>query len=155
MRSPAPYEVEQGAQIVQNEYIVYLRETASLESHFEWIGMDLSMTRPMFRTLRAVNAYRADLSDDLVHNLIRFDPGVSVVEPDIYVRPELGQRPQPAEGEQNRGHQNVRKWTRRPGFNMKWWNKMIVASQKVRFWPLYVGVHVPSTCGSHVDLPDE
>ncbi|KAL9617983.1 MAG: hypothetical protein Q9160_007288 [Pyrenula sp. 1 TL-2023] len=100
--------------------------------------MNLDETLPMFRNLRWINAYRAKLSEDLVQDLIRCDPQVGLVEPDIEVRPNLEEEirsvpRRPASNvEVDKNVKNVRKWQTLVNFRrLKWWNKMIVAGRKM------------------------
>ena len=66
---------------VVNEYIIALHSHHNLDDHFRNIGMTFSQERTdMFFPLNAMNSYRARLTEDFVHNVIRFDPGVHSVE---------------------------------------------------------------------------
>lgn len=77
---PCPHSEASGELI--DEYIVELNPDHTLHSHFQNIGMDLSKKEgtDLFFPLETINSYRARLTEDFVHNIIRFDPGVHSVE---------------------------------------------------------------------------
>jgi hypothetical protein len=83
--TPCPY-YRPDAELVEHGYIVVLREGHTLEKHFEQIGSDLSRDASRFHPITAINAYHARLDHDLVHQQIRFDPGVEFVEHDHKVQ---------------------------------------------------------------------
>ncbi|KAL9616929.1 MAG: hypothetical protein Q9160_008242 [Pyrenula sp. 1 TL-2023] len=133
----APYEVPKGADVVEDQYFVMLKESASLDAHFDWIGLQLRGPKYRFRWIGAFNGYRAHLSDlpkDTVENLIRYDPHVDRIDPNVYVRPGFGGR------RTVRNRRSNAKW--HAGFDvfMKWWNKMILAGKRVDNWTLQPGV---------------
>jgi hypothetical protein len=64
-----------------------LHEGHTLEVHFERIGMDLSNSSDIFAPIETINGYRARLNEHTVHNLVRYDPGVKLVEHDSFIEP--------------------------------------------------------------------
>lgn len=139
----ARYEVPPGARIIPDEYIVYLRPPANPKSHFQWIGIDLAATKERFRYLRFINAYRAKLPMELVQDLIRCDPQVYRVEPDIEVRPDIREEMRSVPRRPASNFRNVRKWRKVPSYRLKWWNKMIIAGRRIANWDTYLGVSNP------------
>jgi cerevisin len=79
-QQPCPHYESSGELI--DEYIVELHPHHTLEDHFQNIGMDLSKKQgtDLFYPLETIHSYRARLTEDFVHNIIRFDPGVHSVE---------------------------------------------------------------------------
>lgn len=57
-----------------------------IAAHFEHIGMNLSETASLFPPIESINSYRARLDEKIVHQLIRHDPGVKLVQHDNYAR---------------------------------------------------------------------
>lgn len=62
-----------------DQYIVRLHDDHTLDNHFEHIGMDLSNGTDVFHSLEVLHSYRATLTEEFVHNIIRYDPGVHSV----------------------------------------------------------------------------
>lgn len=79
--APCPYH-RPSAELIADKYIVVLHDGHTLEKHFEHIRRDLSQNSSMFHPIATINGYRARLTEDVVHELIRFDPGVEFVEHD-------------------------------------------------------------------------
>lgn len=61
-----------------------LHERHTINDHFNQIGVNLSETIPNFAPISAINGYRARLDNHTVHNLVRLDPGVKLVEHDYH-----------------------------------------------------------------------
>ncbi|KAF5027005.1 hypothetical protein F66182_880 [Fusarium sp. NRRL 66182] len=78
---PCPYH-RPNAELIEDEYIVVLHQGHTIQQHFKHIGSDLTVNASMFYPIDAINGYRAKLSHELVHDRIRFDPGVEFVEHD-------------------------------------------------------------------------
>lgn len=66
---------------VPDSYIVMLRDGYKLEDHFAFIGIDLSQTEGFMR-INTISAYAGKFSKETVHEKIRRDPGVKLVEED-------------------------------------------------------------------------
>ncbi|WXC59659.1 hypothetical protein SNK03_005519 [Fusarium graminearum] len=78
---PAPL-IRVNAELISDEYIVVLHQGYTLRQHFNQIGRDLDTNATLFYPIDSINGYRAKLPHDLLHNHIRFDPGVEFVEQD-------------------------------------------------------------------------
>ncbi|KAF4956266.1 hypothetical protein FSARC_11622 [Fusarium sarcochroum] len=78
---PCPYH-RPDAELIEDEYVVVLHQGHTLKQHFEQIGNDLAINASMFYPIDSINGYRAKLPQNLVHDHIRFDPGVEFVEHD-------------------------------------------------------------------------
>lgn len=113
--------------------------------------MNIADERPntQFSRLKSINAYSTSLSGDLVHGLIRCDPNVQRVEPNVFLKQGPRGRLSPIRGSPVTGAQSTgqekRQWNIRNTFTMRWWNKMIVAGKIVRNWILHPGVSHPLT----------
>ncbi|RYP58291.1 hypothetical protein DL769_009027 [Monosporascus sp. CRB-8-3] len=78
-RQPCPHYEPEGELV--DEYIVELHDHQSLDDHFRNIGMDLRQEgTDFFRHLEELHSYRARLTEDFIHNVVRFDPAVRSVE---------------------------------------------------------------------------
>lgn len=71
--------------VVEDEYIVVLNYGHSLQQHFEQIGTNLAVNASMFHPINSINGYRARLPYELLHETIRFDPGVEFIERDTHI----------------------------------------------------------------------
>lgn len=83
---PAPYyRADDEALLINDEYGIVLHESYTLDDHFKFIGVNLEQgqNETMFQRISLINGYRARLDFDLVHDKIRYDPGVEFVEHDI------------------------------------------------------------------------
>ncbi|KAF5231899.1 hypothetical protein FAUST_9035 [Fusarium austroamericanum] len=78
---PAPL-IRANAELIDDEYIVVLHQGHTLKQHFDQIGRDLATNATLFYPIDSINGYRAKLPHDLLHDHIRFDPGVEFVEQD-------------------------------------------------------------------------
>ncbi|KAM7205939.1 Peptidase S8/S53 domain containing protein [Rhypophila sp. PSN 637] len=82
---PCPHVEPEGEAV--DEYIVELHDHHSLEDHFHNIGTDLRVEgTDLFRYLEVLHAYRARLTPEIVHNTVRFDPGVRSVERGVVLK---------------------------------------------------------------------
>jgi hypothetical protein len=80
--TPAPFSLGWGKNmtLIENEYIVVLHDNHTLEDHFGFIGTNLS-NNENFKHLESFNIYRVGLGNEtLLHEMIRYDPGVRSVE---------------------------------------------------------------------------
>ncbi|KAF2804002.1 uncharacterized protein BDZ99DRAFT_157646 [Mytilinidion resinicola] len=75
----ARYHRPEGVELLDDEYIVLLRPGYTIEADCECIGRDLQKDRS-FHHLDSINGYTAQLNSNTVHDLIRNDPGVRLVE---------------------------------------------------------------------------
>jgi len=71
----APHEL-----LVKDEYIVLFHDYYSLEEHNNFVGYNLSERAEKFSYMRALNAYSLKISEDILHKLIRYNPGMEFVE---------------------------------------------------------------------------
>ncbi|KAJ4247524.1 hypothetical protein NW762_013204 [Fusarium torreyae] len=78
---PCPYHRPE-AELIEDEYVVVLHRGHTLQQHFEQIGNDLTVNASMFYPIDSINGYRAKLPHNLVHEHVRFDPGVDFVQHD-------------------------------------------------------------------------
>jgi len=79
----APYNKPDSGH-VEDTYFVAFHDNHTLEDHFLFIGQNLSETATYFHSLHGFG-YHAQLDSFIVHELIRYDPGVLQVDHDIYV----------------------------------------------------------------------
>lgn len=77
----APYSRAEDT-IFEDEYIIHFHEGHTLADHQSATGLDVA-NLPDFRELDWLPGYRAALSNNDVHRLVRRDPGVKLVEHDI------------------------------------------------------------------------
>lgn len=76
-----PYYRTNEEALVADEYLVMLDENHTLESHFQFLGQNLSEAQGLeFQWMNAFHGYRITVPRGLVHDHIRFDPGVKFVE---------------------------------------------------------------------------
>jgi hypothetical protein len=80
----APYRQIDPERTVPDDYGVLLRDGYTLEQHFEFLGQNLSETARDFRYFRSFNSYHAVLDSEFLHERVRSDPGVYLVEHDAY-----------------------------------------------------------------------
>jgi hypothetical protein len=78
--NPANYIVPGGSRLVPDEFVVKLRDGHTLEDHFENIGLNISKVAQMFSPMELINSYRCRIDSNIMHDLIRHDPGVQHVE---------------------------------------------------------------------------
>ncbi|KAL9111316.1 MAG: hypothetical protein Q9227_004193 [Pyrenula ochraceoflavens] len=83
---PAPFYQPGEYDLVPNEYIVILHQNHTLQAHFSQVGINLSNTSG-FMEIEIIHGYLAHLEDATVQSLIRFDPGVILVEQNSHFRP--------------------------------------------------------------------
>ena len=77
--APAPlFGLEHDTKI-PNEYIVMFQPGHTLEQHYEAIGKNFSDS-PRFHNLDFLPGYAAPMDDDTLHELVRQDPGVLLVD---------------------------------------------------------------------------
>lgn len=57
-----------------------LRPDHTIDAHFDLIGIDLSKNASFFSLLKNINSYHAKLDSDTVHMLVRYNPGVKLVQ---------------------------------------------------------------------------
>jgi len=81
-KDPAPYTTCDKAELVKDTYIIRFHDNHTLAEHFDAIGQNLSETASMFYDMNLLNGYHAELSEDTVHEMVRYDPGVRLVEHD-------------------------------------------------------------------------
>lgn len=67
-------------------FAVTLEDNYTYEEHFKRIGKNLPAEAKGFRTNNYTNSYGAFLSEDLVHERIRMDPGVEHVSQEVPLR---------------------------------------------------------------------
>ncbi|KAF2420161.1 subtilisin-like protein [Tothia fuscella] len=85
--APAPYNIPKGS-VVIDSYMVALHPNHTIEQHFDFVGRDLSQNASNnFVSLGIINGYGATLDAHTVHNLIRANPGVRIVEHEVLVDP--------------------------------------------------------------------
>jgi hypothetical protein len=79
--APAPFsQGGENSTPIPNEYIVLLYENHTIEDHFNFIGTNL-FNSSNFKHLKNINMYRVGLDNDtLLHEAIRYDPGVKAVQ---------------------------------------------------------------------------
>lgn len=84
-QQPCPHYEPEGE--LQDEYLVEFHDHHDLEDHFSVIGKDLRHDpgTHRFKHLDMLNMYRAVLTEEFVHNFIRYDPGVKFVERSVVV----------------------------------------------------------------------
>lgn len=140
----APYEVPKGANVVEGQFFVMLKASASLKAHTDWIGIRLNRPKNEYRPMRSINGYSAHLSEELVQDLIRCDPHVDRVDPNVYIQQEIHDRP----FIRNMRLQ-TRRWKTEYTSLMRWWNKMITAGKRVSDWDLQPGVFYFKVADSH------
>lgn len=117
---------ENPAHRINGEFGVVLREGYTLEEHFAFIGIDLSQKASIFHRIEIVNGYRAKLDSHILHNLIRYDPGVLSVQDDTIVEPML----EVSSGEEFQ-IQNKKRYIQGQREGCKWWLTMIQGGKKV------------------------
>jgi hypothetical protein len=78
--TPAEYRVGNPDRHIVNEYFVHLHTNHTIEHHFQHIGKDLASDAEMFHFFKHINTYAARLDADTLHNLVRNDPGIRLVE---------------------------------------------------------------------------
>lgn len=91
---PAPYFFEDDGNSVPDTYMIKLHAEHTIEAHFEFIGRNLTQTVENFAYLELINAYRITVDHDILHNRIRYDPGVQRVTHDRYYFPEPEPEPE-------------------------------------------------------------
>ncbi|CAF3656802.1 unnamed protein product [Fusarium graminearum] len=84
-QQPCPHYEPEGELL--DEYIVEFHNDHTLEDHFKTIGKDLRHEPDVHRFgyLDMLHMYRAALSEEFVHNFVRYDPGVKSVERSVTV----------------------------------------------------------------------
>jgi hypothetical protein len=70
--------------VIPDSYGVLFRETYTLEEHFAFIGQNLSESARCFDHIRLINAYHVYLDNYTLHEIVRRDPGVELVEHHAY-----------------------------------------------------------------------
>lgn len=76
----AEYDIGDSDSHIPDEYFVHLHANHTIESHFQFIGKDLASEAEKFHPIKYINAYTVRLDSYTIHNLIRSDPGVKLVE---------------------------------------------------------------------------
>lgn len=84
-KQPCPHHEPDGELL--NQYIVEFHHEHTLEDHFATIGKDLRQGPELhsFRYLDTLHMYRAVLTEEFVHNFVRYDPGVRLVERSVTI----------------------------------------------------------------------
>jgi hypothetical protein len=117
---------------IDDEYGVLLQDNHTLNDHFNFIGMNLEQTAPMFHWIRSINGYRAKLDRDTVHNLIRHDPGVLSVEEDTTIEPiTYANKGEEFHDSSLRKTRLTRRYEQCHQPRCHWWMTMIQAGKKV------------------------
>lgn len=144
----APYYISGQAKLVDDQYLVFLRDGHSIKDHFNAVGFDLSKNSSKFYRLDALNAYQARLDSYTVHEMIRHDPGVKFVDHDSYMADfdhvEVGEHLTPATSPNASAGRTGRRWEQQEQLIGYYWNQMISAGKKVvptpiRGLPAFVG----------------
>jgi hypothetical protein len=83
----ARYHNPEGFNEIDDEYIVLLYPNHTLSAHFQAIGIDLEHDKntKSFHPLDLINGYAAVLDNHTLHNIVRLDPGVEVVEHNVEI----------------------------------------------------------------------
>lgn len=105
--------------------------------------MNLEQSASMFYPIHTLGGYRARLSSHTIHELVRFDPGVKVVEHDAYGEPII-------EYESGESHESTRpasnalqrRWEKTVHSGATWWSVMISAASKLSLPVAYQGDYV-------------
>lgn len=90
-KTPAPYHRPDSEHLVPEGYIVRLRPNHTLEDHFTNLGFDIRQFTSEFFEIHITNAYAFRLTEannSLIHECIRYDPGVLRVEHNEYLHDE-------------------------------------------------------------------
>lgn len=78
---PAPfYDVANQEHRICNEFLVTLEPHYSLDTHFTFLGLNLSESSSDFKHLASINAYTVTIEAPVIHDLVRYDPGVLFVQ---------------------------------------------------------------------------
>jgi len=95
----AEYYIPKDRVLIENEYLILLQPNHTIAAHFEVIGIDLEndQNSGFFHRLDTINGYFAKLDSHTVHDLIRFDPGVRIVEHNCQVEHIFGFDVKPVE----------------------------------------------------------
>ena len=71
--------------LIEDSFLVMLRPGHTTTDHFKHIGQNLSETADDFGRIDSINGYRVQIDPHTMHNIIRNDPGVLLVEQDSNV----------------------------------------------------------------------
>ena len=66
--------------LIKDEYLVMLHDDHPLEDHFAFIGTNLSETASDFHPYSNINGYCVRVDERTMHDHIRYDPGVRLVD---------------------------------------------------------------------------
>lgn len=66
-----------------------LYDGCTINDHFNQTGVDLSKTALLFAPITTINGYRARLDNHTLHEIVRFDPNVKLVEHNYRVISQL------------------------------------------------------------------
>jgi hypothetical protein len=146
-RARSPYNEIDPERKVPDEYRILFHQDYTLEEHFEHIGQNLSETAEHFHAFANINGYRARLPYDVLHDRIRLDPGVEIVEHNTYQAHDISAPQAPdsvrviEEDEQDDGSHRLvkRSWSETAGIR-PWFLLMTNAGKKLALSP---GVDVP------------
>jgi hypothetical protein len=111
--------------LVQDSYLVSLHKNHSIEAHFNHIGQNLSET-DTFMAYKNFNAYSITANASIIHDLIRYDPGVAYVQHNHYVdMPVERISTPPLESK------ILRRWKQITDPLAIWWLAMLAAGRKL------------------------
>jgi hypothetical protein len=79
---PSAYHRPEGVKLIEDEFLVILHEGHTIDSHFRHINNDLSQNASMFWPIETINGYRVRIDPKIIHESIRLDPMVELVEQD-------------------------------------------------------------------------
>lgn len=79
--TPCPYDKagSESGTLVEDGYIVQLSPGYTHEGHYEFVGFNLSARATDFNSMPFLDMYSLTIDEYTMHNIIRYDPGVSRV----------------------------------------------------------------------------
>jgi len=133
----APYH-RSGSNLIEDTYLVRFRKGHTLEDHYKFLGRNISENATLFKNLPIIGGYHARLDAYTVHDLIRYDPGVSLVYHDHII---------PAGTGIVNSTGTSRRWAKEELLGSQYGSAMISRDQKVNFedtrnMPRYVSTFV-------------
>lgn len=140
----APFHEVANATLADSWYIVGLRSYYNLDSHLEYIGKHRSADISTISPINAINGYSARFSSQLLHDVIRHDPGVKYIQQDYY----LEEGPMSLEVMEPPGtiSRILRRWAKHKVNPMPWFVRMLTNGGAISPTPVQNG---PGVCGKN------
>lgn len=126
-----PYHQPDPDRLVPNRYLVLFHDSHTLDDHLSNTGLNLQQDpNYAFSSVRLINGYHATLNESILHDVVRFDPGVKLVEHTTFSPP----LDDPIDGEDSFQHEepkkNLRKrWKEMTG-KRRWFLKMLNSGRR-------------------------